>query len=89
MGRLNVFSVVMTLVFHLSMHANKAGRILHGVEQELMNKNLVNQRAIVGDASLPGMLQRVQSNHLRLIHRLMTVLQIAKALLWVTIYKAH
>ena len=53
------------------------------------NKNLVNQRAIVGDASLPGMLQRVQSNHLRLIHRLMTVLQTAKALSWVTIYKAH
>ena len=58
MGHLNVFPIVMTLVFHLSMHANEAGRILHSVEQELMNKNSVNQRAILGGASLLGMLHR-------------------------------
>ena len=48
MGYLKVFPVVMTLLFLKSMHANEAGRILHGGEQELMNKYSINQRASTG-----------------------------------------
>ena len=61
MGYPNVFPVVITLLFLMSMHANEAGRILLGGEQELMNKNSINQRAIVGGhnmVSLRGMLPR-------------------------------
>ena len=47
-GYLNMFLVVITLPFLISMHANEAGRILHEGEQELMNRNLINQRAFVG-----------------------------------------
>jgi hypothetical protein len=36
-----VLPVVITMLFLMSMHANEAGRILHGGEQELMNKNIL------------------------------------------------
>ena len=61
MGYPNVFPVVITLLFLMSMHANEAGRILLGGEKELMNKNSINQRAFVGGnnmVSLQGMLPR-------------------------------
>ena len=51
MGQLNVFLIVITLVFLMSMHANEAARILHGGEQELLNKNY-------NVASLQGSLEK-------------------------------
>ena len=53
-----MFLVVITLPFLISMHANEAGRILHEGEQELVNRNLINQRAFVGCnvTSLQGLL---------------------------------
>ena len=39
MRLLNVLPVVITVLFLMSIHANEAGRILHGGEQELMKKN--------------------------------------------------
>lgn len=41
MRLLNVLPVVITMLFLMGMHEIEAGRILHGGQQELMNKNLL------------------------------------------------
>ena len=51
MGLLNVFPIVITFVFLMSMHANEAAKILHGGEQELLNNNY-------NVASLQGSLEK-------------------------------